>query len=408
MAALRRLPRLTRVAAAAAATGCIVLVTSSTAYGGPTPTSFTPGDLVVYETLGQSTAGTAVSLVDYGTNGTPSGYAVNLPTTSSGSTTHALVESGSALNDGELTLSADGNQLIATGYNAPVGTAGITGAASTPRTVALVSATGVVDTSTSLTDSTAEGNNFRSATTAGTGGSIYLGSGGGPGIVSDGGTTGSYFNTDKVHEVQVVNGQLYESTTKGVNAVGTGLPTSGTQTDTALVTEGVNGLSSNFGPDQFALVNLSGGTTPNTLYVADGSNGATTTENYIDKFSLEGSSWVLTGQVTVPQAAGLVASVYNGVAQIYATGSTSFSETGGTGSAPGNNTVLYGLTDSSGYEGTLSATPNILATAPSGDDFHGLAFAPGTTTALPNSGDLPEAAYAILLPGLGLVLLGGT
>jgi hypothetical protein len=173
----------------------------STPAWGLVPTSFTPGDLVIYETQGTSTASSAVNLVDYSTSGTPSGYSVALPTADSGSV-HALTESGSALNDGELTLSADGQSLVATGYDAAPGVAGITSAASTPRTVALVSAGGAVDTSTSLTDAATETQNFRSATTAVTGGNIYVGSGSGTGITTDGTSTATYLTPDKVHEVQ--------------------------------------------------------------------------------------------------------------------------------------------------------------------------------------------------------------
>ena len=87
-----------------------------------TPTQFTAGDLVVYETQGTSSASQAVSLVDYSTSGTPSGFVVNLPTADSGSI-HALTESGAALNDSELTDSADGQSLVATGSDASVGVA---------------------------------------------------------------------------------------------------------------------------------------------------------------------------------------------------------------------------------------------------------------------------------------------
>jgi len=357
-----------------------------------TPTQFTAGDLVVYETQGTSSASQAVSLVDYSTSGTPSGFVVNLPTTQSGST-HYLTESGSALNDGELTDSADGQSLVATGYDAPTGVASITSAINTPRTVAIVSPTGTVDTSTLLSDSTTEANNFRSATTAATGGSIYTGSGGGVGITSDGGTAATYLTSDKVHEVQVVDGQLYESTTKNIDQVGTGLPTGGTQTDTALLS-GAN-LPSDFGPDQFALVTLGSGPGPDTLYVADGSNGSSSGPNAVEKYSLESGVWTATGSVTVPQAVGLAVQVVNGVANVYVTGATT--------DTAANNTVLDSITDSSGFDGTLSGTASTIATAPSGTDFKGLAFAP---VAQPGQG-LPEVPVVVALPVAAGLLLGG-
>ena len=376
------------------------------------PTSFTPGDLVVYEVQGNTSSATAVSLVDYSTSGVASGYSVALPTAdNAGTATHALTESGTALNDGELTLSADGQSLIATGYDTPPNPGGpsVTGVPSIGRSVALVSPAGSVDTSTALTDSISEGastapNNFRSATTATLGGNIYVGSAGGSGITIDGSASATYLDTaDKIHEVQVVNGQLYESTTKGIYSVGSGLPTSGTPTVLPLVTASTNSTPSNgpknFGPDQFALVTLGSGTSPDTLYVADGSNGATAGDpNAVEKYSLVSGSWVETGSIAVPLAVGLVASVSNGTAHIYVTGADS--------STSASNTTLYGITDTSGYDGTLSGSPASLADVTSqGVDLKGLAFAP--VLANPNQGDTPETPFIVLLPLLAIAGLGG-
>ncbi|MGD0380701.1 MAG: hypothetical protein ABSC30_12025 [Acidimicrobiales bacterium] len=354
--------------------------------------SFTAGDLVVYEVQGTSSSSFAVDLVDYSTGGVPSGFSVALPIADS-SPNHALTESGSALNDGELTLSADGQSLIATGYDAAPGVTSITGS-TVPRTVALVSPTGTVDTTTALSDGTAEGNNFRSATTAVTGGNIYVGSGGGTGITTDSGTSATYLDASKTHEVQVVNGQLYESTSSAINQVGTGLPTSGTPTLTSLIT-GAN-LPAHFGPDQFAFVTLGAGPGPDTLYVADGSNGATSGDpSAVEKYSLVSGVWKATGSITVPLVVGLTATASGGVAHIYVTGATATSAS--------NNTILDGITDSSGYDGTLSGSATLLATAPSGTDFKGLAFAPVAT----GGEGLPETPFVLALPVLGALLLGG-
>jgi hypothetical protein len=403
---LRSRPRLRTVASLAAAVvaltgGLGALATPAFAAS----TAFTTGDLVIYEVQGTSSSASPVSLVDYSTGGVPSGYSVPLPSADSG-TTHSLVESGSALNDGELTDSADGQSLIATGYDDPVGTASITGT-TVARTVDIVGAAGTVDATTALTSPAAIGtNNFRSATTAVTGGPIYTGSGAGPGVATDGTATDTLLDTtDKVHDIQVVNGQLYESTTKNILSVGTGLPTAAGQTSTGLLS-GAN-LPANFGPDQFALVTLGGGATPDTLYVADGSNGATAGDpSAVEKYSLKGGVWTAEGSIAVPLAMGLAVSVTNGVANLYVTGAVA-----GTGSGQGinapYNSVLYGITDSSGAGGTLSGTATALATAPAGDAFKGVAFAPqpapGTdlpetplTLALPVVGALSAAAYVVL------------
>ena len=84
-----------------------------------------------------------------------------MPTSDSGSE-HGLTDSGAALNDGLLTDSADGQYLLATGYDDPLGTASVT-SSSVSRTVAIVSSAGAVDTTTSATGTTVTGNNFRSA-----------------------------------------------------------------------------------------------------------------------------------------------------------------------------------------------------------------------------------------------------
>jgi hypothetical protein len=403
--------------------GGAVLATVSPALAAG-PTEFTPGDLVVYETLGTSHAAQAVDLVDYSVSSTPitgtttasPGYSVALPIAdNSGTGAHAVTDSGSALNDGELTLSADGQNLVATGYDAVPGYDGgvkITGALGVPRTVAIVSQTGSVDTSTSLTDSQTEGtgtaNNFRSATQAVAGGNIYTGGDGGLGITTDGSSTDSYLNTtDSVHEVQALNGNVYDSTSSNINEVPStgGLPTSGTQADSPLLS-GAN-LPAHFDPDQFAFVNLGSGTGPDTLYVADGAGGTTPCSsapcnNLVEKYSLESGVWTATGSITVPQVVGLAADVTTSsgdqkVANIFVTGATSTSA--------GNNTVLSGFTDTSGYEGTLTGSFTQLATAPVGDDFKGLAFAPAT--ALPNNGDTPEVPLALVLPIVGGAILAG-
>ena len=71
--------RAVRLALVTLATGGSVLAMAGPAFA-ITPTTFTAGDLVVYQVTEasggpSSTAGT-VALVDYGTSGTPSGFSV--------------------------------------------------------------------------------------------------------------------------------------------------------------------------------------------------------------------------------------------------------------------------------------------------------------------------------------------
>jgi hypothetical protein len=356
-----------------------------------TPTLFTPGDLVVEQvgTVGGATPSSTsapVSLWDYSTSGVASGYVVSLPTTD-GSGSHALVESGSATNNGEISLSGDGQYLYVPGYDTSVGTTKLTSTTGVPRTIGIVSASGTVDTSTALTGTalTATKVNFRTATGA-SGGSSGIYSGGDAGVAesADGATTGTSLDAAAVDQLEVVNGQLYESGTSSgvanIYKVGTGLPTSGTQTDTPLIASPPAGFS----PDGFAFANLGSGVGPDTLYVADTGNNA------VEKFSYNGTTWVLKGSVTVPVVTGIAVSVSSGVAHLYVTN--------GTSTSAAFNSVLSGLTDSSGTGGTFTSTVTGLATAPTGESFKGVAFAPGTL--VPNNGDTPEAPWAIALPAL--------
>lgn len=385
--------RAVRLALATFATGGSVLAMAGPAFA-VTPSTFTVGDLVVYQVTEQSgcctgTAG-SVQLVDYSTAGVASGFSVSLPDTSSG-TTHALVESGKATNDGDLTLSADGQFLYATGYDAPDGTASITSATTTPRTVAIVSNNGTADTSTSFTDSTTEAQNFRSATGP-TGGSadFYNGGGAGVGYTADGASTNSFIDAgDATHQVEISNGNLFESTTSNIFQLGTGLPT-GTVTPTKVITTPPTGFNAN----GFAFVTLGTGTTPNTLYVADTANNA------VEKYAYNGTTATLEGSVTVDDPTGLVASVNGSTADIYITNGT------------GTNTwatQISELTDGSGAGGTLPSgtTVNNLVSVGTGTNspnasFHGLAWAPTGPAA-----QTPESPIVVALPVLGLVLFGG-
>jgi len=383
-----------RIAVAAAISSAMLMVFAAPAWS--TPTSFTSGDLVVDQvgTVGGATptsTSAPVSLWDYSTAGVPSGYVVSLPTADSG-TTHSLVESGTATYDGEITLSADGQYVYVTGYDDAPGVAKITSAASVPRTVGIVSSTGAVDTSTSLSDATTEGppatpNNFRTATgTTGGASSFYTGGDGGLGVATDGASSASYLNSDTVHQVLINGTNLYESTKTGIVQVGSGLPTSGSPADAALIASPPAG----FEPAGFAFATLGSGSTPDTLYVADTGNNA------VEKYSYNGTTWVEKGSVSVPQVTGLAVSVTGGVANIYVTNATTTSAK--------YNSLLSGLTDSSGAGGTFTSSLTTLATAPTGESFKGVTFAPVAQPAQ----QTPEAPLVLLLPvAAGLIAAGG-
>jgi hypothetical protein len=333
-------------------------------------TGFTAGDVVVYRVgtgaSGLSSAGTPVFLDEY----SPSGALVQslaLPTAASGSN-KPLVASGSASSEGLLTLSADSNYLMATGYDTAVGTTKVaeTSATSVPRTIARVSAEAEVNTTTALTDF-AEGNNARSATSS-DGTNIWVGgAAGGVRYTTLGSSTSTSLNTtDKnVREVSIVDGQLYTSAdpTKAgsltIATVGAGLPTTATQTLANLPFSPAAPVE----PYAYSLLTLGLGSSPDTLYVADNTAGA------VLKYGLSEGTWIAEGSVAVPSVTGLTANDADGTVTLYATSSGS-SGTAGT---------LYEITDASGLGGTLTGTATTIATAPANEAFRGVAFAPGTT-----------------------------
>src|SRR5439155_21681203 len=109
----------------------------------------TAGDLVVYRVADGSaalgSAATAVFVDEY----TPSGTLVQsiaMPTAVTGSNKR-LTASGSATNEGFLTLSSDGKYLALTGYDAALGTAGVatTTSAAVQRVIGRVDAAGTIN-----------------------------------------------------------------------------------------------------------------------------------------------------------------------------------------------------------------------------------------------------------------------
>ncbi len=366
----RRWSRPVLIALAALAAGAVTIAFATVASSASASTGFTPGDVVVYRvgtgSGGLSSAGTPVFLDAF----EPSGSlleSVALPTTASGSN-KPLVASGSATSEGLLTLSGDGNYLMASGYGAAVGAAKVaeTKSSSVPRTIARVSATGEVNTTTALTDAANE-NNVRSATSS-DGTSIWVGgAAGGVRYTTLGSSTSTSLNeTDKnVREVSIVGSQLYTSAdpTKAgaltIATVGSGLPTTGGQT--------ISNLSFAAAPKQpygYSLLTLGLGPAPDTLYVADNEAGA------VVKFGLSAGQWVKKGSIAVAGVTGLTANDLNGTVSIFATSG------GPEGKGPG---TLYAITDSSGAGGTLSGSASAIATSPANESFRGVAFTPGTT-----------------------------
>jgi hypothetical protein len=358
----RRFPFRPALIALLVVTTLTLLAQSSSA----SATGFNPGDVVVYRVGTGSGSLSASATPVFFNEYEPSGKLVEslaLPTATSGSN-KPLFASGTAASEGLLTLSANDEYLMATGYDATATTKEVaeTESAAVPRTIARVSASGEINTSTALTDF-ANKNNARGATSS-DGTHIWVG---GAGKSTSGGvhytTLGSSTSTllsssdTNARAVAIFDGQLYTSadpTKEGVSiaTVGSGLPTTSGQT-----TANLPFASSPTEPYAFSMVTLGMGMAPDTLYVADNSLGA------VVKYSLTGGKWVKEGSVAVSAVTGVTADDSNGTVSIFAT----------------SEKQLYKITDTSGLGGELKGSAELIASAPSNEAFRGVAFAPGTT-----------------------------
>ena len=333
--------------------------------------AFAAGDVVVYRVGDGSTSlsgsGAPIFLDEYSPTGALLS-SVPLPTAAEGAD-KPIVGSGSATSEGGLTLSANGQYLVATGYDAAVGISGLSSsaAATIPRTIARVDASGNVDTTTALTDF-ADGNNPRSAV-SNDGSEFWVGgAAGGVRYAALGASTSTSLVSStfkNVRQLEIADGQLYTSadpTKAGITVatVGAGLPTSGTNAVTNLPFAST--ASAPAEPYAYSLLTLGTGAAPDTLYAADNSLGA------VVKYGLVDGSWVQQGSVPVANITGLTANDASGTVTIYATASGS----------DGTSGTLYKITDASGIGGTLSGTAAVIASTPAGEAFRGVAFAPGT------------------------------
>jgi hypothetical protein len=230
--------------------------------------------------------------------------AIPLPTLSAGNG-HPLTMSGTAVSEGALSLSADGQFLTLAGYSAPPGTAAVasSAAAIVPRVVARIDGAGLVDTSTVLVGAF-DGNNVRSATSldgtgfwaAGAGSStggvwfIPLGAMGGVRVL---------VNPTSVRLVNVFGGQLYGSSNSGtfadVFAIGSGLPVTAAQA-TPLAGMSPTGAAS---PFAFVFFDRSAAVAGvDTLYVAD---DRAPPIGGIQKWVFDGTTWTLVATFSVSQ-----------------------------------------------------------------------------------------------------------
>ncbi len=387
-----------------------------------TAQNFVAGNVVVYRvgdgTTGLINTGNPVFLDEY----TPTGTLVRsvpLPTTASGPQRQCIA-SGTATSEGFITRSADGQFLIATCYGRDLGGSGsIPGTPSidVPRVIARIAVDASVDTSTALSDAHG-GNNVRSA--ASLDGNAFWSVGGSSGVRYStlGATTSSQVSATgtgaltNIRQIAVYGGQLYVSTASGtavrLGEVGSGTPTTSGQPITALPGIPITNAS----PYAYVFFDLDGSVPGvDTVYVADDS--ATSPAPAISKFSLVGGTWIQNGSV------GSAGDSYRGLAGSVSAGTVTLWSTRKGGSSATGGGELVSISDSSGYNGTLSGTPVLLATAGTNTAFRGVALAPvspsptppsGTGTAtpatIPNDGTTTSALRVNVTPGANPISTG--
>jgi hypothetical protein len=237
---------------------------------------------------------------------------------------------------------------------------------------------------------------------------IYAAGGSGVFYTSDGATTtGTSIASNSSYGVEINGTQLYATTTGAPGGVvtvgGATLPTSSGQTIALLPGETFSGTSgAGVGYSrEFAFATLNGGTTPDTLYVADSYNDG------VDKLSLVNGSWVLNGEIGAYPLGGTPLAGTTGILALPVAGGEQLFITTSTSTTTGATSKLYTITDPYGYNsvggtagtqggGVFSANPplTLLATAGANEAFRGLQFVPqpsGAPTVFTQPVSLPAA-----------------
>ncbi len=299
-------------------------------------------------------------------NGNPAGLPIPTPVAPNVS----IAQRGFSSTEGQLNLSADGRYLVVGGYAADTGSPNPRDepSATTPRVIAVVDVlTGLVDTSTALTDAY-DSTDFRGVTsdaglrfwTSGndTGGSVRF-------VSNLGATTSLPVNAGSPTNnrfIGIYDFDLYVTSastgagTLGVVAVGSGgLPTTGGQAQTLLPGFPTSGGISAGNPYDFWFAD------DQTLYVADSNQNSTI--GGVQKWTFNGTTWAFQYRLTVQVppaetwgARGLTGLKRNGVNEIWFTAEQ-----------PGFVTHLCKVEDTG-----PSAVPVIVSTEPTETDYRGV------------------------------------
>ncbi len=317
-----------------------------------------------------SSASTAVFLEPRSTvDGSLVGMTIALPTIASGSN-QPFSSSGSATSEGDITTSVDGHYVVLGGYASAPGIASIatSRSATVARVVARVDSSGVVDTSTALTNAF-DASNVRGVATL-DGSAFWLAGNatatGGIEYALLGATTALQILAAPANtrRVDIFGGQLYGTSASGAFdgafTIGTGVPTTTVPTATILP-----GFPTATGPSPYAFAgfdldaNVAG---IDTFYVAD--DRSTASGGGIQKWTNNGTTWTLAATFNTGFPTGV-----RGLAA-FATGTTV--------------TLFATTTESSANElvsivddgTTPPASATLLATAGANTAYRGVALSP--------------------------------
>ncbi len=315
-------------------------ITAATLSAAAGQVPFTAGNLVVFQAGADGGAAlAAVAAPSFLKEIRPSDGAViqtiTLPAVAAVTGNRAVNTRGTSTSEGFLSRSGDSQYLFFIGINANVGD--LPNAAGVNRVVGRVNGGAVVDTSMELTDSSYSGDSPRGAyssngtdiwltgtsSTAANGGVRYTTWGSTSATQVNNNTTASGNNT---RVAKIFGGQLYVSTMagafRGVNAVGTGTPTTSGNILTLLPGFDPGTASTQDVYDFFFL-------DANTLYVAD--NRVPASNGGIQKWTQSAGIWsmayVLNSGLTTG-VRGMCASVKGGVPTFYATTATTLATSG--------------------------------------------------------------------------------
>lgn len=292
------------------------------------------------------------------------GQALALPIAVSG-TNRPLTLSGQGVSEGALTRSTDGRYVLLAGYDATPGTTSVIDTAM--RVAGRIAADGSINTSTQVDTLNGSGNNIRSAIST-DGNAIWLGGVLGVAYTTLGSTgmptkpLGSVYNS---RVLGIYDGQLYVSrqsdTSGGINAVGTGLPTTNSVTPRQLSGfPTTNNLLSPFG-----FIGFDRDTTPgiDVLYVAD---DRTDGNGGVQQWKLAGTTWSLAGTFSAGSMAGCrgLTGYLSGTSVVLL--ATTAEQAGGT--------RVIAFTDTGGTP--ASTTARTVATAATNTAFRGVSLPP--------------------------------